>query len=212
MDGISRSLGLDEWSRDPEFLRKLDDAYRKDLRLYIQTDGNHNAGASAAWKSYCFELAQIFSERFSSWKSVGYFRELSESYTHCFKPVITASYIEDSVKQWTAVRHALLEANENESIDAVMMVDVGFLLQVARWFEPFIDYGPDCNRSAPFYDATIVLERRARELLSRKGVKEPEVSRRANCVNAIIPTFSACFDTNPVFSFYSACASFGLTN
>jgi hypothetical protein len=69
------------------------------------------------------------------------------------------------------------------------MVDMSFLLQVARWFEPFIDYGPDCNRSAPFYDATIVLGRRARELLSREGIKEPEISRRANCVNALPPTF-----------------------
>lgn len=114
MDDISRSLGLDEWSRDPEFLRKLDDAYREDLRPYIQTDGSHNA---SAWKSYCFDLAQIFSERFTSWKPVGYFRGLSESYTSCFKPVITASYIEDLVEQWTGVRHALLEANENEFID-----------------------------------------------------------------------------------------------
>jgi hypothetical protein len=130
MDAISRSLGLDEWSRDPEFLRKLDDAYRKDLRLCIQTDGSYNAGASAAWKSYCFELAQIFSERFSSRKSVGYFRELSESYTRCFKPVITASYIEDLVKQWEAVRYALLEASENEFIDTVMMVDRVFFY---RW-------------------------------------------------------------------------------
>jgi len=162
MDDISRSLGLDEWSHDSEIFRKLDDAYRKDLRPYIQTDGSHNTGASAAWKSYCFELAQIFSEQFSSWRSVGYFRELSESYTGCFNPVITASYIEDLVKQWTAVRLALLE--------------------VTRWFEPFIDYGPDCNRSAPFYDGTIVLVRRARELLSREGVKEPEVSRRADCL------------------------------
>jgi hypothetical protein len=189
MDGISRSLGLDEWSHDPVFLRKLDDAYRKDLRLYIQTDGSYNASASAAWKSYCFELAQIFSEQFSSRRSVGYFRELSESYTGCFNPVITASYIEDLVKQWTAVRPALIEANENEFIDSVMMVDLGFLLQVTRWFEPSIDCGPDCKRSAPFYDATIVLVRRAHELLSRKGVKESEVSRRTDCVNALLRTF-----------------------
>jgi hypothetical protein len=150
MDGISRSLGSNEWSRDPGFLRKLDDAYRKDLRPNIQADGSHNASTSAAWKSYCFELAQIFSEQFSSWKSVGYFRELSESYTGCFNPVITASYIEDLVKRWTTVRHALLEVNENGFIDTVMMVDMGFLLQVTRWFEPFIDYGQDCNRFAPF--------------------------------------------------------------
>jgi hypothetical protein len=189
MDSISRSLGLGEWSHDPEFLRKLDDAYRNDPRLYIQTDGSHNASASAAWKSYCFELAQIFSEQFSSSRSVGYFRELSESYTGCFNPVITTSYIEDLVKQWTTVRHALLEANENEFIDTVMIVDFGFLLQVTRWFEPFIDYGPDCNRSAPFYDATIVLGHRARELLSREGVKEPEASRRADYVNALLATF-----------------------
>lgn len=116
MDGISRSLGLGEWSHDSEFLRKLDDAYRKDLRLYIRSDGSHNDSAYAAWKSYCFDLAQIFSERFSSWRSVGYFRELSESYTGCLNPVITTSYIEDLVKQWTAVRLALLEVNEMSSL------------------------------------------------------------------------------------------------
>ena len=119
MDGISRSLGLAEWSHDPEFLRKLDDAYRKYLRPYIQTDGSHNIGASVAWKSYCFELAHFFSEQFSSWRSIGYFRELSESYMGFFNPVITTSYIEDLVKQWTAVRLALLEVNENELIDIV---------------------------------------------------------------------------------------------
>lgn len=70
-----------------------------------------------------------------------------------------------------------------------MMVDMVFLLQVTRWFEPSIDYGPDCNRSAPFYDATIALGRRARELLTREGVKEPEVSRRADRVSALLPTF-----------------------
>jgi hypothetical protein len=82
-----------------------------------------------------------------------------------------------------------------------MMVDIGFLLQVTRWFEPFIDYGPDCNRSAPFYDGTIVLVRRARELLSREGVKEPEVSRRADCVTLYFPVFSACigFSYEPHF-------------
>jgi len=73
--------------------------------------------------------------------------------------------------------------------DIVMMVDMGFILQVTRWFEPFIDYGPECNRSAPLYDATIVLVRRARELLSREGLKEPEVFRRADCVSALLPTF-----------------------
>jgi len=76
--------------------------------------------------------------------------------------VITASYIEDLVKRWTGVRLALLE--------------------VTRWFEPFIDYGPVCNCPAPPYDATIVLGRRARELLSREGVNEPEVSQRADCL------------------------------
>lgn len=191
MDGISWSLGLDEWSHDPQFLRKLDDAYCKDLCHYIETDGNYNAVVGAAWKSYCFELTQIFSEQFSSWRPVGYFRELSESYRGCINLVVTASYIEDLVKQWTAVRVALLEVNENEFIYTVMMIDMGFLflLQVTRWFEPFVDFGLDCNRSAPFYDATIVLVRRARELLSRKGVKESEVSRRADCMNTLLPTF-----------------------
>ncbi len=125
MDGISRSLGLDEWSHDPEFFRKLDDAYRKDLRPFIHYDGSYDVSASAAWRSYCFELAQIFSERFSSWRSVGHFRELSESYTGCFNPVITTSYLEDLVKLWTPVHTALLEANHNEFIDAAMVVDMG---------------------------------------------------------------------------------------
>ena len=82
-----------------------------------------------------------------------------------------------------------------------MMVDISFLPQVTRWFEPFIDYGPDWNRSAPFYDATIVLGRRARELLSREGVNEPEISRRADRVTLYFPVFSACigFLYEPLF-------------
>jgi hypothetical protein len=111
MDGISRSLGSDEWSRDQEFFRKLDEAYRKDLRPHIRTDGKYNADASSAWKSYCLELAQIFSERFSSSRSVGYFVDLSESYTGCFNPVITTSYIDDLVTLWTPVHPVLLEVN-----------------------------------------------------------------------------------------------------
>jgi hypothetical protein len=112
MDGISRSLESDEWSRDPEFLRKLDEAYRKDLRPHIQTDGKYNAGASGAWKSYCLELALIFSERFSSWESAGYFVDLSESYTGCFNPVVTTSYIDDLVMLWTPAHTALLEVDQ----------------------------------------------------------------------------------------------------
>ena len=105
--------------------------------------------------------------------------------------MITPSYIEDLVKQRTAVRVALLEINENEFIYTVMMVDMGFLflLQVTLWFEPFIDFGPEYNHSAQFYDATIVLVRRTHELLSHKGVKESEVSSRADCMSTLIPTF-----------------------
>ena len=112
MNGIARSLGSNEWSHDMGFLQKLDEAYRKELRPHIHTDGNYNAGASVAWKSYCFELIQIFSERFSSWPSVGHFRDLSESYTGCFNPVITTSYIDDLVMLWTPVHPALLEASQ----------------------------------------------------------------------------------------------------
>jgi hypothetical protein len=126
MDGISRSLGIDDWSRDQEFLQKLDDAYRQNLHPFIHIDGSHNFTASAVWKSYCFELAQIFSERFSSWKSVGHFRELSESHKGCFHPVITASYIEDLVRLWTPVHLPLLEVNQNVFINAAMILDMGF--------------------------------------------------------------------------------------
>jgi hypothetical protein len=101
--------------------------------------------------------------------------------------VITASYIKDLVRLWTQAHPALLEANQNVFTDAVMM-SWFFLPQVARWFEPFIDYGPDCNRATPFYDATLVLGRRVRELLSREGVQEPEVSWRVDCVSAFALT------------------------
>jgi hypothetical protein len=54
---------------------------------------------------------------------------------------------------------------------------------VTRWFEPFIDYGADFNRELPFFDATIALGYRVRELLSRRDAKEPEVSKRADSVS-----------------------------
>jgi len=54
---------------------------------------------------------------------------------------------------------------------------------VTRWFEPFIDYGVDSNRKTPFYDVTVALGYRVRELLSRRDAKEPEVSERADSVS-----------------------------
>jgi hypothetical protein len=112
MDGISRSLGSGEWSHDLEFLRKLDEAYHKDLHPLIHTDGNFNAAASVAWKSYCLNLSQIFFERFACWQTVVHFRDLSDSYTGCFNPVISTSYINDLVTLWTPVHPALLEASQ----------------------------------------------------------------------------------------------------
>jgi hypothetical protein len=64
------------------------------------------------------------------------------------------------------------------------------LLQVTRWLEPFIDYGPDYNRTTPLYDATIALMCRARELLTRRGAKEPEASWRADSVSLLPLCFS----------------------
>ncbi|KAH9992219.1 hypothetical protein BJV74DRAFT_834975 [Russula compacta] len=160
MNDISRSLGLDEWSHNLEFIQKLDGAYRKMLHPHIHTDGDYGTGGSSAWKSYCLELAVIFSESFPNWQSARYFRDLSESYCGYFNPVITASYIEDLVMLWTEVHPALLE--------------------VTRWLEPFIDYGPDYIRDTPFFDATIVLGCRTRELFSRGGVSQPELPQRAD--------------------------------
>ena len=48
MDGISRSLGSDRWSHDSEFLRKLDEAHRKELHPNIHADGKYNTGARVA--------------------------------------------------------------------------------------------------------------------------------------------------------------------
>ena len=36
--------------------------------------------------------------------------------------------------------------------------------------DPVIDYGPDCDRATPFYDATLVLGLRVREPLTHEGV------------------------------------------
>ena len=58
---------------------------------------------------------------------------------------------------------------------------------MTRWLEPFIDYGPDCNRATPLYDATIALERRARELLSRRGANELEATWQADSVSRNLP-------------------------
>jgi hypothetical protein len=115
MDGISRSLGSvrsDKWSHDLEFFRKLDEVYLKELHPHIHTDGDYNADARFAWKSYCLKLSQIFFERFTCQQTVVYFRDLSESYAGCFDPVITTSYIDDLVTLWTPVHPALLEVNQ----------------------------------------------------------------------------------------------------
>jgi hypothetical protein len=70
---------------------------------------------------------------------------------------------------------------------------------VTRWFEPFIDYGADSNRKTPFYDATIALGYRVRELLSRRDAKEPEVSQRADSVSGFISASHAyaSYDKDP---------------
>lgn len=112
MSDISQSLGLNVWSRDLVLFRKLDEAYLKELRPHIRTDGDYDGVSSAAWKSYCLELAVIFSEHFPEWHSVRVFRDLSEDYKGCFDPVITTSYIEDLTALWVKVHPALLEANQ----------------------------------------------------------------------------------------------------
>ena len=112
MDDISQSLGSDGWSRDLVLSGKLDEAYLKELHPHIQTDGDYDGVSSAAWKSYCLKLAVIFSEHFPEWRSVRFFRNLSESYRSCFNPVITTSYIEDLTTLWTKAHPALLEVNQ----------------------------------------------------------------------------------------------------
>lgn len=68
---------------------------------------------------------------------------------------------------------------------------------MTRWLEPFIDYGPDYIRNTPFYDATIVLGCRARELFSRRGVSQPDISEQADSVSAFSATAHALtYDKN----------------
>ncbi|KAH9016132.1 hypothetical protein EDB85DRAFT_2021856 [Lactarius pseudohatsudake] len=154
MDAIS-GHGSSAWSQDSELMQKLDETYRKQLRPHIDTDGSRNNVTKIAWEMYCLELGGIFSEQFPDWESaISFFQNLSEEYDGGFlNPIITWSYIEDLTALWTQVHPALLE--------------------VTRWLEPFIDYGPDYHRATPLYDATIALGRHARELfLRRGGVKE----------------------------------------
>ncbi|KAN0130504.1 hypothetical protein V8E53_011590 [Lactarius tabidus] len=83
--------------------------------------------AKAAWESYCLELSDVFSEQFVDWESeTPFFQNLSREYDS-LGPMITSSYIEDLSSLWTEVHPALLE--------------------VTRWLEPFIDYGPDYHRA-----------------------------------------------------------------
>ncbi|KAH8984001.1 hypothetical protein EDB86DRAFT_3084941 [Lactarius hatsudake] len=153
MDAIS-GHGPSAWSQDSELMQKLDETYCKQLRPHIDTDGSYNSVTKIAWEMYCLELGGIFSERFPDWESATlFFQNLSEEYGGFLNPIITSSYIEDLTALWTQVHPALLE--------------------VTRWLEPFIDYGPDHHRATPLYDAMIALGRHARELfLRRGGVKE----------------------------------------
>ena len=112
MNDISHSFGSDLWSQDPVFIQTLDEVYLRELHAHIQTDGDYDAHACSAWKSYCFELSVIFSEQFPQWQSARYFRGLSESYTDCFNPLITSSYIQDLNTLWANVHPALLEVNQ----------------------------------------------------------------------------------------------------
>ncbi|KAI9456854.1 hypothetical protein BJY52DRAFT_1275024 [Lactarius psammicola] len=150
MGAISGVPGLSDWSQDRELMRKPDETYRKYLRPSIDTDGSCNSVTKIAWYLYCIELGGIFSEQFPDWESaISFFQNLAEGYNGCLSPMITSSYIEDLSGLWAQVHPALLE--------------------VTRWLEPFIDYGPDYDRATPLYDATIALGRHARELLSRRG-------------------------------------------
>jgi hypothetical protein len=116
MDGISGFLGSAAWSQDPKLMKKLDEAYRKDLHPRISTDGTCNPSSSVAWKSYCFKLSVIFTEWFPTRPAPRYFRDLSERYEGYLNPVITTSYIEDLNVMWTEVHPALLEANQIRSL------------------------------------------------------------------------------------------------
>lgn len=163
MDAISGVTGSSAWSQDPELVQKLDETYCKHLRPHIDTDGTCDIAAKVAWESYCVELAGIFSKHLPDWEpATPVIQDLSREYDF-LSPMITSSYIEDLSGLWTEVHPALLE--------------------VTRWLEPFIDYGPNYHNATRLYDAPIALGRHARELFNRRGsVKEPAMfsTMRAN--------------------------------
>ena len=189
MDAISGATGSSAWSQVPELMQKLDDTYCKHLRLHIETDGSRNSVAKAAWESYCLELGRIFSERFPDWESaIPFFQNLSREYD-CIGPMITSSYIEDLSTLWTEVHPALLEVRPRR-FSLCFVVFIFSPVQVSRWLEPFIAYGPDYHCATPLHDATITLGRHARELFNRNqqgGLKEPTMfsTMRANNVSDI---------------------------
>ena len=197
MNAISGVTGSSAWSQDPELMQKLDGTYRKHLRPHIDTDGSRNSVAEVAWESYCFELGDVFSEQFpDSESATPFFQNMSRDYD-CLGPIITTSYIEDLSTLWTEVHPALLEVNTELFSGPSLIQSV----QVTRWLEPFIDYGPDYHRETPLYDATIALGRHAHELFNQRGgVKGPAMfsTMRANNVSASqIPFLPRLRCTNP---------------
>ena len=142
----------------------------KHLRPHIDTDGRRNSAAEVAWDSYCFELGGIFPDRLPDSESVTpFFQNLSRDYG-CLGPIITMSYIEDLSMLWTEVHPALLEVKLKLLFAGSSLI---LPVQVTRWLEPFIDYGPDYDRATPLHSATITLMHHARELfIWREGVKE----------------------------------------
>ena len=189
MDAISGIAGSSAWSQDTKLMQKLDGTYRKCLRPHIDTDGSRNSVAKAAWESYCFELGGIFSKHFPDWESrTPFFQDLSRGY-ECLGPMITSSYIEDMSALWKEVQPALLEVpTQKKLIFAVSSLIQS--VQVTRWLEPFIDYGPNYHGTTRLFDAPIALGRHARELFNRRGgIKEPAMvsTMRANNVRAPQP-------------------------
>ena len=189
MDAISGVAGSSAWSQDTGLMQKLDETYRKHLRPNIDTDRSRNSVAKAAWESYCFELSGIFSKRFPDWESTTpFFQDLSREYV-CLGPIITSSYIEDMGALWTEVQPALLEVlRQNYLHFAVSSLILS--VQVTRWLEPFIDYGPNYRGTTRLYDAPIALGCHARELFNRRGgLKESAMvsTTRANNVRTPNP-------------------------
>ncbi|KAA1476276.1 hypothetical protein DENSPDRAFT_502718 [Dentipellis sp. KUC8613] len=139
---------------DEPLLSSLDEIYRTTLRPVLSLDGQSHASLAHAWGKYRAQVSAHLAAHFAHSSTYDPKRGaalLPALPGPCLVPLLTPTFLADFNALWAAVDPALRE--------------------VARWFEPFVDYGPDCHRAQPFHDASVVV---ARHVRTDRTLADPE--------------------------------------